>query len=207
MADVPALTELASVAAENADSYRRFRVGAALVGEELASANIDAFVAANSKPVPFSRKHCAEMKALAAARAAGFAMIHGLVVVGPSDPSLIAGVTSVSTPTLHPCGDCCQAIDFYQQEGELILPDATPVVTVGQEDRSYQIHTIGEIMVLHGHRPAASNVMPPAHVVEADGLFDLWQTGLEEVALSVAPAINPAAAMRSALAWAQPQIR
>ncbi|HSW99080.1 MAG TPA: hypothetical protein VLF71_04525 [Candidatus Saccharimonadales bacterium] len=170
MAEVPRLARLAIAASARHDSYRGVGVGALLVAENRRTGRIARFAAANIKPIRGEAplKRCAEMWALAAAREAGFPLVRGIVVAGPSDPTIVRSITDILTPTLHPCDACLGRMDFYDLEGRLAVPGTTPIVTVGKEDGHYQVHTRAELEALHGLREPTPDTTIDAPVFYRD---------------------------------------
>ena len=161
----PRMINKARAAAYSADTHRVY-VGAAAAIQAQGQSKLKVLASANHKPTGDYevRKHCAETKLFERARRAtsvGSRIVHGLVVAGPSERSVIESITKVGTPTLHCCDVCLGSIDFYQQEGVLHIDDDMPVLTthasVKQErkrfDNVYQVHSIAEMRKLHvqGH--------------------------------------------------------
>lgn len=126
-------------------SYRGFKVGAAVIGWTLDDCRV--WMAANHKPTPEAPKICAETTALARAKAAGCISVDGLVVVGPSDPEEIEGVTGFRAETLPPCRDCSDNLTNHP-----LLKDggSTPVLTTGLEEGDLcELRTVKEIAELY----------------------------------------------------------
>ena len=159
----PRMIKKARAAAYSADTHRVY-VGAAAAIQSQGKSNLRVIASANHKPTGDYevRKHCAETKLFERARRAtalGSRIIHGLVIAGPSERSVIESITKVVTPTLHCCDVCLGAIDFYQQEGFLHIDDDMPVLTthasVNKKQKSldnvYQVHSIAEMRKLHVH--------------------------------------------------------
>ncbi len=161
----PRMIKKARAAAYRADTHR-VHVGAAAALQDESDLQLKVIASANHKPTGDYevRKHCAETKLFARARRAskvGSRIIHGLVVAGPSDRSVIESITRIVTPTLHCCDVCLGSIDFYQQEGQLHIDDDMPVLTTHASvrekqkglDNVYQVHSVSEMRKLHvqGH--------------------------------------------------------
>src|SRR3990167_2449982 len=100
--------EVRKAAAEFAQSYRGFKVGAMVLAVAPQSNKIGWFFGANSKPEPGSIKRCAEQQAMRKVAANGYHKIIGMIISGPSNQDHGSGL---KPPTLHPCEACRDIFD------------------------------------------------------------------------------------------------
>lgn len=104
---------------KEADSWRGFKVGCAMMGfkqypdnYELLGTRWPLFYGCNSKPTPNSPKFCAEHDCLLQARKAGCELIIGAAVVGtPQEDDL-----GILHETLRPCEMC---VDIFRNAPEI----------------------------------------------------------------------------------------
>lgn len=147
----------------SAHSYRGFLVGASAYAVRTHDGDT-AVVSAGNLKNEHKSKVCAERKALALAKKAGFERIVGLVVAATTDLDLIEGVSGRKTPTLHPCADCRSMFHDHP----LMRPD-TLVVTTGLDTNRYQVHDVSELVDFY-NRPS-----PPLDTQYSIAGTDNWE--------------------------------
>jgi cytidine deaminase len=151
-------------ARDEAVSWRRFHVGAALFAAELAGARTAVLAGANSKPQPDSPKYCAEMNVLDQAAAHGLEHVIGIVVAGTNDSAQIEAVTGIATPTLHPCDACLQ-----KMAGSSLIEPETLIVTVALEEDVMQVHSYQEMALIYATEGTASmEYMTPSYPLDLE---------------------------------------
>lgn len=130
-----------AMAATEAQSYRNFKVGCAMLARNPQTGRYSIFLGANRKLSENDpERTCAERDAFQKARRAGYTEILVIAVAGDVQPDDESGVTS---KTLHPCGTCRR--DFAELPGgERIL-----FVTVRRDGDVIESHTFGEIFKKH----------------------------------------------------------
>lgn len=164
---VPFMVLQARHAAENtANSYRDFRVGAAVYAES-AEGISSILVAGNQKPGEHNTPKCAEPLALKAARKAGNILARGIVVAGTLDPTEISDVNHVPARTLQ----CCQPCISFMQDSPLARPE-TVLVTVGRDSPVYQAQSLEGLTSMYQGEPEAFADSPIAYGLEGD----LWDS-------------------------------
>jgi len=100
------------------------------------------FSGSNIKITEDSRPVCAEQIALGAAREAGYDRIIGMVIAGNPQPE---ENESAQHLTLHPCKECRKVFKNLPE----ISPD-TLIITILPEGDTYEVHTFGELLKIHG---------------------------------------------------------
>ncbi len=137
------LVAMARKSAQRGSSYREFFVGCAVLAYNGRVYRI--FRGVNLYPIKGETKVCAEQSALGAARACGFDFLVAIVVAGDAQRD---GESDISSPTLHPCGNCRRLLQSLPEvQGDTI------VYTVGRGQRSpTEEHTVKEILRLHNSR-------------------------------------------------------
>jgi cytidine deaminase len=118
------LVAAARAAAENSYSpYSKFRVGAAVVGE-----NGDVFTGANIENAAYPSSNCGEATAIQTAVAAGMRKIDTLAV---------ACIDAAEVQGAYPCGRCRQIMAEFGVD--------TVIVTAG-EGSEIEVHTLDELL-------------------------------------------------------------
>jgi cytidine deaminase len=138
----PHMVDRARISADlYANSYRGFKVGAAVLGISPDHPLPKIFTGANQKPAPEIPKSCAERTALLNLIQNGFQRAVAIVVAGPVRDTT---VNRVVTPTLHPCNECQQ---FFKESP--VVSDDTFIMTSGHKIDEYEFYTASELYDLH----------------------------------------------------------
>ncbi len=133
-------------AVERATSWRNFRVGCALFAFKTvaysAAERWKVFTGSNIKITKDSRTICAEQIALGAAREAGYDRIIGMVIAGHPQPE---EDSPRQYPTLHPCKECRRVFKSLPE-----MSSDTIILTILLEGDTYEVHTLKELLKVHG---------------------------------------------------------
>lgn len=139
------LIERARKVAENAASYRGFKVGCALLARrpkgETTLGHYKIITAANVKPLRDGPKACAEQTALAYAHSNGFE--HAVVIVIAGEPQADEK-SGLETSTLHPCWQCRVLMKTLP-----LVTDETLIITIRNHAGEMEEHTFKELLQLH----------------------------------------------------------
>ncbi|MDP2641419.1 MAG: hypothetical protein Q8P39_02675 [Candidatus Yanofskybacteria bacterium] len=138
---LPSLLAEAQEARKAAVSYRNFRVGCAALAFHTQKGIWEVFRGANFKEAVNARPICAEPVAIQAARAKGFDLIVGLVIVG--EPQLDEDSGALLS-TLTPCAECRRKL--------LELPAVrmqTIIVTVTPNLKTQEVRTFHGVLEAH----------------------------------------------------------
>lgn len=161
---VPQMINIARKSAnDNAVSYRKLHVGAALFAVTFDSKMTAILGGANYKPRRGARKYCAEMDVIDQAEEKGFEHAIGIVIAGPEDSKQIESVMGHPAPTLHPCTPCREKMTRSD-----LFTDDTIVMTVGMETDRAQIYRFDDLRVLYGFENTGANPNWMSPVVELD---------------------------------------
>ena len=133
------------MAVEGAQSYRKFHVGAVLLGTKEGEQESEIITGANYKPYPEAPKYCAEMDVLDQAKESGVDRVTALVIAGTSVASKIREVSPFLTPTLHPCGAC----QSKMQSSDIVDRDTLIFTTALEPPYYFEVHTYDELQLLY----------------------------------------------------------
>ena len=163
----PQLVEEARQAAQHADSYRGFGVGAVAVAQSK-SGDLGLFSAANFKPYKDGPKECAEKAVLKKVAEHKFDRVLAIIVSGSDQVDAHSGL---DLPTLHPCSDCrglFSQSDLMDANQSLIMP-------VRLDEDTFEMYTPAELEALHntGDSPDVPDIF--AHY--NDPGFRTWEAG------------------------------
>jgi cytidine deaminase len=169
ISSVPTMVELArSAAANEARSYRKFHVGAAIFAVNHDLNRLAIFAGANTKLSPADPKYCAEMNVIDQAEQAGCDEAIGIVVAATGNKQKIKEVTGKATDTLHPCMDCIQKF-----EDSPIVHEDTFILTAATDAKNFQVHTVNQIQDVYTGSYDDS-IAPFAPTRDIDFEFGAW---------------------------------
>lgn len=136
------------IAMRASHSYRGFTVGCALLAWNPRAYDdkdiYKIFRGANIKVSKECSTVCAESIAIGAARAEGYPLVIGIVVVGRAQTDSASGLHPA---TLHPCGDCRTRMTKLPE-----VQMETRIVTVDINDEfKREEFTVKELLALHNH--------------------------------------------------------
>ncbi len=137
------LIRQARKASQQANSYRGFQVGCAVLayGPGNRAKNYRIFVGANLKPTPDGPKVCAEQIAIGSAVSHGYEQIIAIAVTGEPQPDTVSGL---NPPTLHPCWECRTLLRTMPQVSEDMI-----ILTTHNHRGPREEHTLCELLARH----------------------------------------------------------
>lgn len=156
-----------SVQPKYSRQYRRFNVGATLLGNNVKRQHAALFPGATTKLQKNDPKYCAEMQAKDNASRRGFRETIGAFVVGTADIEKISGVLQFQVPTLYPCEDCSRKY----------LDSSSVVVSVNEGADRFEVQTGAHLKDLYdkpkSHIPSAAVLNSPGFALfsMAKGLY------------------------------------
>lgn len=121
-------------------SYRGCNVAGVLAAATPESGMYKEFDAGNTKARPSKDKRCAELKLMSMRRESGLLQTIGVLVVGPSDNTVIASVLPAARKTLLPCDECAHTLN-----NDHSMTPETLIVTTGQDNSMYQVRTVKQV--------------------------------------------------------------
>lgn len=151
-----------SVQPKYSRQYRKFNVGATLLGNNVNRQHAALFPGATTKLQKKDPKYCAEMQAKDNASRRGFKETIGAFVVGTADVEKISGVLQFEVPTLYPCEECTSGF----------LDKSTVVVSVNDDADRFEAQTGSHLADLYD-KP--KSYIPSAAVLNSPG-FALFST-------------------------------
>lgn len=139
-----------------AESYRGFKVGAAVLALDEPGMRTGIYFGGNLTPYEGADWNCAEKRALETVESRGFNRALAIAVSGQPQ----VDVSGVESPTLHPCYKCR---DMFEQSG-LVLPD-TLIATSTPSGDAYELHTLASLIKRHAEKkeqpfPGYHNLLP-----------------------------------------------
>lgn len=123
------------------NSYRGFKVGAAVLALDDTSGRMGIVFGGNYTPYKGADWNCAEKGAFERARQRGFNRVLAVGVTGPLQPDSESGIES---PTLHPCYRCRAMMD----ESDMTAPD-TLIATSNLQETAYELFDLEGLLALH----------------------------------------------------------
>ena len=123
------------------ESYRGFRVGAAVLALDSNLGRTGIYFGGNYTPFKGAEWNCAEKRAFEVVRAKGFTRVLGVAVSGPAQPDSVSGIES---PTLHPCHRCRGLL----ATSDLVNED-TLVATTNLAEDEFELFTVKSLLALH----------------------------------------------------------